>query len=257
MGKKIRTSVLAGMIFCIILSAGCTPEKSSYIGTKAPSAKKCPGDIVFSDGSCTPYSSELSLTDEQKQSVVAVVFYRGRACSNDGKKRTLAVGLHHYPNRCAWSLSKAEASKLQVSPIVCTPVRNGKTVTFEGDVDGSDNFFQIASFLTETEACADDTQTRSLYPAFSFALSYGSGTCFEDGWYLPSVCELYQLFQNKAVVEAASVLCGGDCFQDKWFWSSSQCGSSRLYAYDLNFLAGDWNENSKFYEEYVCVIREL
>ena len=38
-----------------------------YIGTKAPTETKIVGDIMFSDGSATPYTADLELTSEQKQ----------------------------------------------------------------------------------------------------------------------------------------------------------------------------------------------
>ena len=50
------------------------------------------GDIVFSDGSATPYEDGLTLTDEQKSKAVAVIFYAGSASDILGAK-TLGVGL--------------------------------------------------------------------------------------------------------------------------------------------------------------------
>ena len=54
-----------------------TVSAAFYIGTKAPSEAKAVGDIVFSDGSATPYSADLELTDEQKAAAIAVIFYAG------------------------------------------------------------------------------------------------------------------------------------------------------------------------------------
>ncbi len=253
---SMRNKILL-LLLILLCASACKHETNHYIGTKSPSEKKDVGDIVFSDGSATPYTKELTLTDDQKKEVLAVIFYTGRACSNKNKKRTLGVGLHFLPQRCAWSLSSANGAKLCVDSIVCTAKRKGKRITFKGDVDGSDNFVQLAFFLRDSDACSgDDTSLSALYPAFDYAQKYEAFS-FSEGWYLPSIAELYELFAHKSSVEDALLLCGGTSFADKWFWSSSQCSSSRLNAYDLNFIAGDWNENNKFYEEYVCVIREF
>ena len=53
----------------------------TYIGTKVPTEAKAVGDIVFSDGSATPYTSNLTLTDTQKSAAVAVIFYVGTVCA--------------------------------------------------------------------------------------------------------------------------------------------------------------------------------
>ena len=48
---------------------------------------------MFSDGSATPYSASLTLTDAEKAQAIAVIFYVGTACSNNSARRTLGVGL--------------------------------------------------------------------------------------------------------------------------------------------------------------------
>ena len=90
---------------------------SGYIGTKAPSEAKAVGDIVFSDGSATPYSEDLSLTDEQKSKAIAVIFYVGTECSNDSKSRTLGVGLYHGVSLCRWCTESADASEKNITSI--------------------------------------------------------------------------------------------------------------------------------------------
>ena len=50
------------------------------------------GDIVFADGTAMAWREGLSFTDEQKAAAIAVIFYVGAECSNDGRKRMLGVG---------------------------------------------------------------------------------------------------------------------------------------------------------------------
>ena len=44
------------------------------------------GDIVFSDGSATPYSNTLSLSDAQKGAAIAIIFYKGTTLNKPGTK---------------------------------------------------------------------------------------------------------------------------------------------------------------------------
>ena len=91
---------------------------TTYIGTKAPSEAKAVGDIVFSDGSATPYTSELTLTNEQKSKAVAVIFYAGSASDTLGAK-TLGVGLKNTgtDRTLAWAMN----DDTNITAIQCTP----------------------------------------------------------------------------------------------------------------------------------------
>ena len=232
---------------------------SGYIGTKAPSEAKAVGDIVFSDGSATPYSEDLSLTDEQKSKAIAVIFYVGTECSNDSKSRTLGVGLYHGVSLCRWCTESADASEKNITSIQCEVSGNAGDLTFTGDKDGSDNFEQIASFEG-----VNDTELEENYPAFYYAKNYKAlykshvfGTSYESGWYLPSVCELFQIWKVKETVDAASGLCGGSQFENSRYWSSSQCASYYNSGYELDFYRGDWFRCGKNVHQFGCAIHEF
>ena len=65
-----------------------------YFGSKKPDEELEPGDIVFSDHSSRPYVSGLVLDDEQKAASIAVIFYKGKECSDDDTtNRILGVGI--------------------------------------------------------------------------------------------------------------------------------------------------------------------
>lgn len=55
-------------------NAGGSTGGSGTFGTKAPGVAKAVGDIVFNDGSATPYTATLTLTPEQKAAAIAVIF---------------------------------------------------------------------------------------------------------------------------------------------------------------------------------------
>ena len=203
-------------------NAGGSTGGSEILGTKAPNVAKAVGDIVFNDGSATPYTAELTLSDEQKAAAIAVIF------KVDGGK-TLGVGLKHNRSGLAWCTSDANAYNKNIETIQCPASGDAGNLTFTGDTDGSDNLEQIASFLT-TAGLENDTTDASKYPAFYFAKNYKTtatnlGAAYENGWYLPTVAELFDIWKVKATVDAASSLCGGSQFGDSYYWSSSQYAS--------------------------------
>ena len=174
-------------------STGGSTGGSEILGTKAPDVAKAVGDIVFNDGSATPYTAELTLSDEQKAAAIAVIF------KVDGGK-TLGVGLKHNGSGLAWCTSDAKAYNTNIKTIQCPASGAAGNFTFTGDTDGSDNLEQIASFLI-TAGLADDTTGKDAdkrYPAFYFAKNYKNTAtnleaAYGNGWYLPTVAELFDI----------------------------------------------------------------
>ena len=195
-------------------------------------------DIVFADGTATAWREGLTLTREQKEAAVAVIFYRGTECSNDGRERLLGVGLAHERNGLAWCRrSEANAYRMNIATIQCPARGDERSLTFGGDLDGSDNLSQIGAYLAR-HGGKDDTADAQKYPAFHYAKDYAAqagsrvaGSPFADGWYLPTVAELFQIWKNREGVNAASDLCGGDTFSRiSVCWSSSQNENYDRYA---------------------------
>lgn len=113
-----------------------------------------------------------------------------------------------------------------------------------------------------TAGLADDTTDPSKYPAFYFAKNYKTtatnlGAAYENGWYLPTVAELFDIWKVKATVDAASSLCGGSQFGNSYYWSSSQYASDDDVASRLSFGYGGWNNvGLKFNSgSSVCAVR--
>jgi len=143
--------------------------------------------------------------DEQKAAAIAIIFYVGAECSNDGRERMLGVGLVRSNDYVSWCDSDAWAYCEYIKPIECSINGYIGKYTFEGDTDGSDNLEQIgaclstrAQNLTDDEVAYwypagrpfDDTENESLYPAFYFAKNYAKqskshvyGTRYEKGFH--------------------------------------------------------------------------
>ena len=187
-----------------------------------------------------------------KAAAIAVIF------KVDGGK-ALGVGLKHDKNRLAWCIGSANAFSTNITTIQCPATGSAGNYTFTGDTDGSDNLEQIASFLT-TAGLENDTTDASKYPAFYFAKNYKTTAtnleaAYENGWYLPTVAELFDIWKVKTTVDAASSLCGGSQF-GSYYWSSSQYASNDKGAYKVSFSNGyhryDSPKNSNL---YVCAVR--
>lgn len=234
-------------------TSGGSTGGSGTFGTKAPGVAKAVGDIVFNDGSATPYTATLTLTPEQKAAAIAVIF------KVDGGK-ALGVGLKHYKKGLAWCTTDAKAYNKNIETIQCPASGDAGNLTFTGDTDGSDNLEQIATFLTE-KGLVNDTAETAKYPAFYFAKNYKTTATnltatYENGWYLPTVVELFDIWKVKATVDAASNLCGGSQFGDRSYWSSSQYDSLDLDACNFVFSYEDWGYCIKnAISNDVCAIR--
>ena len=267
-----------------------TVDTPVYIGTKAPTEPKAVGDIVFNDGSATPYTSGLTLTDSQKASAIAIIFYKGTGLNSDIYKgadedgnavwdtgdtttsRTLGIGLKH-ESQAAWC--PYGDGVLNITTIQCTANGNAGNMSFIGDRNGSDNFEQIAAF-----EYVEDTETEEYYPAFYFAKNYKeqkigdetesrivSGSEYENGWYLPSIAELFEIYKSRQTLingvnlDTVIECCGGDNFPGYFYWSSSQFYSDdgySFYAYRCNVdsgKCGKWDKNKA--AGSVCVVREF
>lgn len=230
------------------------------------------GDIVFTDGSATPYTAGMTITDEQKAAAIALIFYSGTGLNSGDDtttSRTLGVGLKNNRSELAWCTKSANAYSNNITTIQCDPDTGGSagnyTWTGSQDRNGSDNLGQIAAFLSaEGSGTTDDTATEANYPAFYFAKNYKdtakniAGTDYESGWYLPSIAELFQIyacFANSFNVYTARQALGGDQFGTSYYWSSSLSASDDNYVFIFSLIHREWGYASKTANYSVCAIR--
>ena len=127
----------------------------------------------------------------------------------------------------------------------------------------------LSSSIVETKT----TPTVANYPTFEFAKNYKnqanshvSGTAYANGWYLPALSELFDIWKVKDTVDAKSNLCGGSKFDDAYYWTSSQfydpyntnlnSGAYKLRFYNWYGFQPDGKYIVNYhYTSYVCCIR--
>ena len=211
------------------------------------------GDIVFKDGSASRPSEDL--TDAQKAAAIAVIFYKGNDLNSDDengnavtdKERILGVGLSQYHYSYTGEFwGTGYGADRPMESIQCAVRGTAGNWVISGDKDGHDNLYQMAVELksdNDIYATVDN-----YYSAFLFALHYADrttnqlkGTAYENGWYLPSIAEMYYLWKKVTVVNEASKLCGGEAFGEsesmyrRDYWTASKSGTDdEVYTFSIS-----------------------
>ena len=171
----------------------------------------------------------------------------------------LGLGLKQSSSSLQWAPNGTEGYKINFTEIIAYSDKKGygagRTATITGDTDGSDNWEYVKSIDPEGTA---DAATN--YPAFNFAATYATtvGITGEiaEGWYMPSIAELCELYKNKDILNASLSKCRGTQFRNGDYWSSSQGDSSYFfYAWSLDFSDGFLGNNYKSNSVYVCCVR--
>ena len=209
--------------------------------TIKPGYSKCAvGDFILKDK--TILSKDTELTDTQKNNVAAVIV---RAAA-DGKP-ALGVGIVHSTSSLEWCKSSAKGYSTNI-----TALQGDKTSDY---MDGSDGWEILK------EACSDAENNPENYPAWNYSLTYAKNNGLTGdlatGWYLPTVAELYTIYQNKTAVDASLSKAGGSTFGTSLYWSCCQNPSDDRYARVLYFSFGNLsNVYFKYYVNvYVCSVR--
>ncbi len=210
------------------------------IGKKAPSEPKDVGDIIFVDGSATSYKDfndpeyeklgqlNLNIPSDVKGYIVAVIFYKGTECSDDGSERVLGVGLKSVGAK--WCSQDAEGYNKKIDALVCETnliqqldghYQQGdlETVTFTGKKNGKDSRLKLPDYSENNyEAfAAAENYKQKLWQLFNSRRNYD--VKLETSWYLPSVAEMYQISKQWNLI---STLIEWEAGGSHGFWTSSQ-----------------------------------
>ena len=190
---------------------------TQYWGTKAPTVEKNVGDIVYNDGSATPYTAfDESDTSAQKNEIIAVIAF---------KSGSTAYGLGFYEAQKIWCDVSASGYYYYIS-----------------DSASSDSG---AVAMATIKAFGDYNEDK--YPAFWYAEHYDGGGnlgSYNTGWFIPSLNEMRTMANNKTTINAAidkarnayggNNKFGGDS-GGKSYWTASQYGGSSVSA-DYNLV---------------------
>ena len=185
------------------------------------------------------------------------------AINSDGVPRMIAL---HAGSSLVWAKDGSAGYKTKFEGIICRPSQTGsgaaQTATFEGDIDGSDNWEYIKSI---DPAGAADAATN--YPAFHWVNQYNTQYAAQLGgtnfaWYMPSLAELCEVYKNRAVINEslAKIREQDSSYADEslgtsWYWSSSQRSDYiNFYAWYVVFGDGYVDDNVKDDNGRVCCL---
>ena len=229
------------------------------------------GDIVFSDGTATPYTTETVLTSLQKAKAVAVIFYVGTSSSDILGEKTLGIGVQNgsasvfLGTSRAWAIEGTDGLDC-ITDIICTPEITGtngavNSTYFDGDKDGSDNWQAICDFVS-------DEETAGNYPVWEWVNDYANkqgshvkNTAYESGWYMPTVAELSMVYRVMDSIQNALTEVGTP-LNTYYYWTSSQIGDTgyegKVYNIHLNTgLIYKEQVKTNGSAPYACVIRQF
>ena len=175
------------------------------------------------------------------------------------------IALHTGSSPLAWAKTGSTGYNTKFEDIICTPSQEGsgaaQTATFEGDIDGSDNWEYIKSI--DPEGAADAATN---YPAFHWVNQYNTQYAAQLGgtnfaWYMPSLAELCEVYKNRADINASLAKIRGldssyaDASLDtSWYWTSSQYSLDNIYAWGVYFGGSHVGKGGKGGNHRVCCL---
>ena len=215
------------------------------------------GDIILTNGTKVSVNDVAIYTIDENNKPIGVV-----AMISDiyGVPTPKVIGLQKSASTLMWAPEDTTGYDTKFTNIVCTPSQEGSgaalTATFTGDTDGSDNWAEICAVDPEGTANAATN-----YPAFNFANTYGTtsgltDTNYENGWYVPSLAELCEVYKNKDVIQTSLTKASGFELGTSYYWSSSQSSYNRI-ASRVDFYDGGVNYGSKYRIYSVFVLQAL
>ena len=163
------------------------------------------GYVLLTDGTVIPYMSGRTFTDTEKANAVGVLY----GFDEEGAPMGWVAKYHTDTHTgYVWATNDVTLGGTGFESIACTRTSESNNVdegvTFEGDLDGSDNWEKVCEADTTAESNPEK------YPVFDYVNKYGkdptadyyfggylSETEYKDGWYLPSIAELACLFKNR------------------------------------------------------------
>ena len=105
---------------------------------------------------------------------------------------------------------------------------DGEDITLTANKDKGDYAGYINNYL---DAVADWNGKANTEHLKKIGLS--QNIALPDGWYIPSLGELYFVFLNRKAINAALEYVGGKTIDDYWYWTSTECSASTAWLLTL------------------------
>ena len=237
MKKNRWFAVISAMVMALAV-AGCSDPSSGTGNSGVDYSKYQVGDFVLKDGTI------LSKDKTPEKDTVAAVIVRADTLT----KPALGVGIvHNNQSGFKWCKKSAAGYEIDISALVGDET--------SGYMDGRDGWDKLKA------ACSDAESNPENYPAWNYSLTYaeknGLTGDLAEGWYLPTVAELYTIYQNKTAVDASLSKAGGSHFGTSRYWSCCQYpslnNSARVQSFNPSYMYIYFTKNDT--NNYVCSVR--
>lgn len=108
---------------------------------------------------------------------------------------------------------------------------DGEDITLTANKDKGDYVGYVDNYLDAVADWSGKVNTEHLK---EIGLNQNIG--LPDGWYIPSLGELYFVFLNRKAINAALEYVGGKTIDDYWYWTSTEYSATN--AWGLNLYGG-------------------
>lgn len=198
------------------------------------------GDFILKDGTI------LSKDKTPESGKVAAVIVRAAS----GDTPALGVGIFHNKDGLPWCTDDAVGLNTNIAELVGT--------IEDGYMDGSDGWQILKGACSDAEAHPD------YYPAWNYSLTYAENNdlteYMAEGWYLPTLAELYTIHDNLGTIDASLERAGGNQFDYGYYWSCSQSITNdyNVMAWDFDYGEADdsaHKSDSGVSGYYVCTVK--
>lgn len=191
------------------------------------------GDIILEDGSVIK-EGDLTTIDKSNVPIAVIAGFQ-----ENGK--AFGLGVHRSDTPLQWAADDSVGYVTNFTENACIQESD---FVFSGDVDGSDNWAMICAGDSK-----DTADTAANYPAFHFVNTYAetyklTGD-YTSGWYMPSIEELCDIYQNREAVNdslqhiySLDEYAAMNGLETNWYWSSSQASSEDDYAWFVHYFNG-------------------
>ncbi len=175
------------------------------------------GDVILKDGTFVSCNDVSSMTSEQKAKAVAVIYgYRLETTETGTESYALGIALDH-ANGLAWCTSSSPGYDMNFSElnssyssdyVYDSEGNRVYTTRFTGNANGSDDWEYICSIDSVGTA-----EAATYYPAWNYVINYGENKglkgYYKTGWYMPTLKEIYYLYQNFSNINSYIQKAGG------------------------------------------------
>lgn len=159
----------------------------------------------------------------------------------------LCVSVHEVQN-LQWAVENSFGALTKINAIM-TKITNPNdfaNIEFTGDTDGTDNFNEITALSINDELFSVED-----YPIFAFAEN------FEDSWYVPTAKELFELYSEREIVNAALKELNKEPLLENGHWWTSSQGANKDTAFYLNLDSNRFSDGKKTIPRKCCLIKKL